>query len=381
MNKPVLFSLTLILSGVFFSCGKKTEETKPVRKDVTETVFASGILEANGTYNLTAQVDGYLRQINFNEGDLVKAGSLLAVIDNKENIFNTQSANALYEIAKSNTSPYAPALVGAQNSIKAAREKLVLDSIQLQRYARLVTDNSVAQIDYDKAALEYKTSKANYESAVANYSQLEQQAAQQLITSKAQKKITGSVEDHNQIRAIVGGKVYKKYKQVGDYVKKGDIIAQIGNTDIIYAKINIDESNIARVKVGQDAVVQLNTDKTKAYKARVGEIYPLFDEATQSFLCKLYFTDSLDFRIAGTQLESNIIVGFQRNALLIPRHFLGYGGNVSIKGKKEPVKVVTKFTSNDWVQVISGIDENTVLVTDNVKENKVSKSKAGSQSR
>jgi len=39
---------------------EKTEETTPIRKDVTETVFASGVLEANNTYSLTAQTDGYL---------------------------------------------------------------------------------------------------------------------------------------------------------------------------------------------------------------------------------------------------------------------------------------------------------------------------------
>ena len=63
----IKFFSTFVIGIVFLqSCGKKSEETKPIRKDITKTVFASGILEAKNTYNLTAQADGYLVAINFN---------------------------------------------------------------------------------------------------------------------------------------------------------------------------------------------------------------------------------------------------------------------------------------------------------------------------
>lgn len=145
--------------------------------------------------------------------------------------------------------------------------------------------------------------------------------------------------------------------------------------------MSIDEGNIESVKPGQDAVVQLNTNKARTYKGTVAEIYPSFNESTQSFTCKIVFKDTLGFNIVNTQLQSNIIVGVNTNALLIPRNFLDFGGNVTVKGKEGKVKIATKFVSNEWVQVLSGIDENTVLITDNVKENKVATSEVGSQMR
>ena len=52
----ILHSIGAIcLSLMLFSCGQPTAETKPVIKDVTETVFASGSLAAEGMYSLTAQ--------------------------------------------------------------------------------------------------------------------------------------------------------------------------------------------------------------------------------------------------------------------------------------------------------------------------------------
>jgi HlyD family secretion protein len=380
MNNKLITAVTLVVAVFLFSsCGKKIAETKPIRKDVTETVFASGILEAKNTYNLTAQADGYLTQINFNEGDIVPVGKVLAVLDNKEAGLNQQSAAELYNIAQSNTQSNAPALQQAQNSITISKQKMELDLVNYERYLKLWANNSIAKIDLDNAELQYKTAKANYQSAAENYKQLLQQAGQQVINTKVAKNINTVITGKNQIKAVVAGKVFKKYKQTGDYVKKGETIALMGFAENIYAKVNIDEGNISKIKIGQEAFIQLNTNKEKIYKAVVSEIYPSFDEATQSFICKLSFTDTLDFTIVNTQLQSNIVVGINKNALLIPRNYLDFGGNVQVKDKKEKVKVVTKFVSNDWVQVLSGIDENTVLVTDNISENKTTTSEAGAQ--
>ena len=77
--------LGLLFSGLIFivSCNSNSgDTTKPVHKDITEMVFASGVLEADDQYNLTAQTNGYIVKETFEEGDLVKAGQVLAVIDN-----------------------------------------------------------------------------------------------------------------------------------------------------------------------------------------------------------------------------------------------------------------------------------------------------------
>ena len=93
----------LAIATLFFlaSCGKKTQETKPIRRDVIETVFALGVLEAKNTYTLKAQTDGYLSAVNFEEGNFVNAGKILAIVDNKESGLNQESAKELYKDRKS----------------------------------------------------------------------------------------------------------------------------------------------------------------------------------------------------------------------------------------------------------------------------------------
>jgi multidrug efflux pump subunit AcrA (membrane-fusion protein) len=362
-NKNVIVGvvgLTLMLG----SCGKKLDETTPVRKDVTETVFASGVLEAPNTYQLTAQADGYLIQVNFEEGEKVPVGKLLAVVDNKEPDFNRESAEALYRIAQGNTLPTAPALQQAQQSIGLNQQKMEQDLIQVQRYRRLSQSNSVSKVEVENAEWQYQTSKSAYESALENYRQLKQQAEQAEISNKAQKKVNEVVVSKNEIRALVSGKVYQKLKQKGDYVKRGEVIATIGQENGIYAKVSIDESNISKVRVGQPAVIQLNTNTGKTYRATVSEIMPMFDETSQSFTCKLTFSEPLDFQIINTQLQSNIETGLIKQALLIPRRFVTFGNMVTIKGHEQPLKIETEVISNEWVVVKSGISEKDIIVTE-----------------
>jgi HlyD family secretion protein len=368
-----------IIAIVFFltSCGRKTQETKAIRKDVIETVFASGILEAKNTYTLKAQTDGYLSAINFEEGSVVSAGKVLAIVDNKESGFNQESARELYNIAQANTQSNAPALLQAQNAINLNKQKMEQDFVQMQRYKKLWENNSIAKIDFENSELQYKTSKTNYESSLENYKQIKQQAEQQVINNKALKEVNTVVLSKNQIKAQKSGKVYKKYKQIGDYVTRGEAIALIGEPADIYAKVNVDESNIGKIKVGQEALVQLNTHKDKTYKGTVTEILPAFDEGTQSFVCKIAFNEAIDFAIVNTQLQTNITVATTKNALLIPRNFVDFGGFVQLKDQKDKVKITTKFSSSNWVQVLSGIDENMILVTENIAENKMETSEVG----
>jgi len=366
--KNIKISIILVVGfGLLSSCGKKVQETKPIRKDVTETVFASGNLEAHQTYQLVAQSDGYLVELNFKENDIVNQGQILAVIENKQNEINKESANALYNIAQQNLQPDAPQLAQAKIVMDNAKQKLIFDEEQAVRLKKLWELNSISKVDYESAELKFQTSKAEFLKASENYNLIKQQAEQQLVINNAQKNANAVLLGFNQIKAVYTGKVYQRFKEKGDFVRKGDVIATIGDANFLYANVSIDESSISQVKVGQEAVIQLNTNKQKTYKGKVAEILPAFNEQTQSFVCKIHFIDSLNFKIVNTQLQVNIITGTSMNALLIPRNYLQYGNLVTIKGEKDPVKIQTKFISSEWVQVLSGLDENTTIITDKMK--------------
>lgn len=361
--KAIFFFTGLILVS---SCGKKTTETKPIHKDITETVFASGILVPENQYNLTSLSDGYIKNLNIDEGDIVTANQLLAIVDNEQSIINAQSSDELLTIAAANTNPNAPALKQAEINLELAKQKLIQDEKQEARYKNLYELNSVSKLEYENMALNRDNSKTNFLSLQENYKLLKQQADQQLIIQKSQKDANSVSKNYNEIKAIVGGKVYELKKELGDYIRKGDIIAVIGSQEKLYALLSVDESNISKVKLGQAVIIQLNTQLQKNYNGIVTEIYPAFDEQTQSFYCKVAFESELDFNISGTQLQGNIVIENKNNVLVIPRNYLGYGNKVKLKGGHEII-VETGFISNDWVEIVNGLDENTIIIADKTK--------------
>jgi len=359
--------LLFLVSGLLFlACGKKTEKTNPVRKDVVETVFASGILEPEGKYNLTAQTDGYIIELKFDDGDTVKKDQVLAVIDNKTNEITSSSAGNLLGIAARNASPEGPTLKQAQQNLEFLREKFMQDSTQYSRYQKLFQSNSVSKLEVENTRLAFENSKTNYRNAEQNYSLLKQQTGQQLIQQRSQSDVSGVLTDNNKVKAVFGGRVYKRMKQNGDFVRRGDVIAVIGSSEDLYAKLSVDESNISKVKPGQPVIIQLNTNKERNYNAKVQEIYPAFDEMTQSFYCKVTFNERPDFGVLGTQLQANIIIAEKKNALVIPKNFLGAADMVTVKGKGD-VKVKTGFVSSDWAEILDGLSENDEIITENTK--------------
>jgi RND family efflux transporter MFP subunit len=348
------------------SCGNNTDTIKPERKNITETVFASGVLVPENQYNLTAQSDGYLIRLNFEEGDIVKNGDVFAVIDNKTYDINSRSADLLLKIAQANTSPNAPGLKQIEANMNAAEIKMNQDKQQAERYKKLYESNSVSKLEYENMQLAFENSKANFLSLQENYRLQKQLAEQQLISQQSQSGVNRVLKGNNELSAVVGGKVFTKTKELGDYVRKGEVIAVIGNPSNLYAKLSIDESSMSKIKMNQVVIVQLNTHKNEIFKAKITEIYPSFDKQTQSFYCRADFTEPLNFLISGTQLQANIVIEEKKNVLVIPRKFLDYGNMVNVKGKGQ-VKIETGIISTDWIEVLGGIDENTTLILEKNK--------------
>lgn len=356
--KKIVSTLLLL---TLFSCGE-SGEIKPVKQDIKELVFASGQLEWDNSYNLTAQTDGAIQNINFEVGNSVNKGKVLAVIDNPINQINADVAQEQLVISNQNVSINAPALLQMEQNIQFAESKYLQDKKNAERYERLNQNNIGSKVEYENAQLAAKNSLSNWNSLKKQYAVLLQQAKQQQITTKGQVKNNQILKNYNSIIATESGTVIKKLKNNGDYVKKGEVIATIGDQKKVEAVLNVDENSIGKVQLGQTVYIKLNTNKNKAYNGKITEILSAFDTQTQSFICKVTFDEPLVNSLYGTQLEANIFVGEKKNALLIPRNYVGFGNKVNVKGKDQNVIIKTGIISSEYVEVLDGINENDILL-------------------
>ncbi len=356
--KKIIF----IITGIFlFSCNNN-EEIKPVNQDIKELVFASGQLEWDDSYNLTAQTDGVLQNATFEVGNIVSKGKVIATIDNEINSVNAEIAQEQIVISNQNVSSNSPALLQLEQNIQFAESKYLQDKKQAERYERLNQQNIGSKVEYENTQLNAKNSLSNLNSLKKQYNVILQQAKQQQIANKGQLRNNQILKKYNSIIVTENGTIIKKLKNNGDYVRKGEIIATIANAQKVEAVLNVDENSIGKVKLGQTVFVQLNINKNVTYNGKIAEILAAFDEKTQSFICKVTFDKPFDNSLFGTQLEANVLVGEKKNALLVPRNYVGFGNKVNVKGKNEYVIIKPGIISTEYVEVLEGIEKNDVLL-------------------
>jgi multidrug efflux pump subunit AcrA (membrane-fusion protein) len=359
MKKEFLFKsiYAVLLVVLISSCGQKFDSATPKMGPVTEAVFASGSIEPVDAYILTSLSDGFIVKAYVTENDLVHDGQVLFKLDNKQQHVQVNLAETNLQFARINAGSNAPSLLQIKAQIDAAKAKLYTDSVTLGRYRQLFTTNSVSKQDLDNARLNYQSSLSSYRAQLASYKAAADKAQQDYQTSQLQVQNAEAGNQYYNLTAIGSGRVYQIFKKEGELVRKGDQVAQLGNPDSIVVKMDIDEGSIDKIKLGQQVLVELNTQKGKTYEARVSKIYPHFNENTQSYKAEAKFVQGVPGIIAGTQLQANIITNKKDNAMLIPRSYMLKDNKVLKKdGKKaDTTSIQTGIISDEWVEVLSGL--------------------------
>lgn len=354
---PLLAGFGLLVGLV--GCRSTDQETRLLRKDITETIFASGELDVDQAYFLVAQVEGVLKDTRFQEGSSVQAGEVLAVIDNRINQLAEQNAQEQYALARQTVGPSLKQLAAQWT---AAKQKASFDSLQAVRYRRLLASEAVPRLEAERAELTYAASQKAQESLQEQYQTLRIQADQQVVGQRNQAQVNRVLREYNQVVAPEKGKVLQKFKQKGDYVRKGDVLARIGSPEQLYARLSVDEASIAQVTLGQTVQIRLNTHPDTLWTGEVMEILPTFDAARQSYTVKARLRQAPSSLLVGTQLEANVVVRHRSQVRVIPRVYLGYGQTVWKKGDDSPSTIQTGFISDQWVEVKAGLDSSDVLI-------------------
>lgn len=361
-----IYIILIISMTICFGCKKDNHknEIHPFVQDIKEWVFAPGQLEWDDTYNLTAQNEGILMEANFEIGTHVSPDEIMAIIQNPSSNVNLATAKDQYQITQENLGLDAPAFQQLKENIEFATKQVEQSKTQADRYSRLFENQSVSKLEYEHAKLELENAQSNLNALKKQYDIAKQQAKQQNITAAGQFKNSEIIQSTNKITGIKPGKIIKKLKGTGDFVRKGDVIAVVANPKKIKIMLSVDEKSVHRLSKGQEAKIQLNTFKEHILTGKVEEILEAFDDKIQSFICKVELTDSIPttFNIYGTSLEGNILVGEKKQALLIPRNFMGYGNQVMIKGKDSATTIKVGIVSTDYVEVLEGLGADDILI-------------------
>jgi multidrug efflux pump subunit AcrA (membrane-fusion protein) len=357
----LLFLVAVVL--LFASCGGNNI-VHPQRKNIIETVYASGKVMADSEYTVYALNPGTVINKLVNEGDHVEKGQVIYVINNSAPAAKLDAATMAYDKAKEDLSTNSRVLADLKIAMQNAGLKFSNDSLQYARLKAMWNEGVGTKSALDNAELEYRTSQNEKRSAREKYYSTVNDLNVSL--KNAQSQVASARNDLNNyiIRAERAGTVYQMLKEKGEAVRANEALALMGKSSDRIIRLAVDQQDIDRIKIDQQVLLKTDATGDKIYQAKVLRIYPTMNEADQTFRVDAVFTRNDSQPYIHTSVEANIIISKKQQALVIPTQVLLTGDSVKVKqgGHVKTIAIKTGIHTLNDVEVTEGLDEQSDLV-------------------
>jgi HlyD family secretion protein len=282
-------------------------------------VFGIGTVEAQVVSRVGFQVAGKVNALAADQGDFVKAGTVLAKLDAdaqrarlmKSDAAMRQSAANLLRVQAQRDR--AEVSYQQKKSVNARRQSLVGRGAVSQEAAE------DAQAAEDIARSDLKLVEADVSVATV----LQDDAA-------AQRRIDSVLLDQHELRAPYDARVVARHKELGAVANAGEAVFTLIEPDSVWIRTYIDESSAGGLEVGQTAFVRLRSEATHSFEAEVVRIDQENDRVTEErrvYVRCRQCGPQHQFRFLGEQAEIEIVKKVVPAGLFVPLKFVeGYDG-------------------------------------------------------
>jgi len=342
-----------LISAAVLGC----KSSEPVRATALETATArvvesrqeqtlvtlkiTGTLRAHESATLSAQVMGRVQQVLVHEGDSVRRGQTLVVLDDA----TLKSASDQAEAA----------MQAAQNQEIAAQSNADLAESTLARYRQLQAQKSVSLQEMDEVTRKAQAAAAQVDALRA-----------QTNAMKAQQAGARAMLGYARVGAPFAGVITARMVDPGALALPGVPLVQMDGSGPLQLQAPIPESAISSVHLGMKVPVSADGTPNSGSPGTVSEIVPAADPSSHSFLIKIDLSSSKELR-AGMYATAEIPTG-TKQAVLAPRSAIIMRGSLPcayvLDGNDiAELRYVTLGTlQGDQVEILSGMPGNQRLV-------------------
>ena len=309
--------------------------------EVPVNVRATGAVHARETAQISAQVPGRIQQILVREGDTVRAGQTVAVLDDAAQRAAVNQVQA--------------GVRAAQSQQAAAQTDASLAASTLERYRQLEAEKSVSPQEMDEISRKAEAATAGLDAARA-----------QTEAAEAQERSARTMLGYTRLVAPFAGIVTARMADPGTLASPGVPLLQIDQAGALQLQATVDESEIAAIHKGMKTQVAIDGASSAEITGTIAEIDPAADTSTHSFLIKIDLPSSSQLR-AGMYGTAEFANGV-RNAILISRSAVVTRGSLDCvyvldsQGIAQLRYVTLGALQGDLVEVLSGISAGERLV-------------------
>jgi RND family efflux transporter MFP subunit len=271
----VVLIAVLALTGVLTpKVEVETTTVSQVYSSLTFTLLnASGYVVAQRKASVAPKTTGTLEWLGVEEGSRVRAGEIIARLENRD-------VTASRDQAAAN-------LVNARASLAQSEAELRDAGFAYNRQKELVSQGIVAQADFDAADARFRKARGGVEGAKAA-----------INSARAALRGTEAAIEYTNIRAPFDAVVLTKNADVGDIVTpigaaataKAAVVT-IADMGSLQVEADVSESNLEKIKVGQPCEIQLDAFPDVRFRGALHMIVPTADRSKATVLVKVSFLD------------------------------------------------------------------------------------------
>lgn len=337
-------------------CKDKSETIHPVYQPITESVYASATIKAAQQYTIYPAMSGRILNFNVEEGGQISAGQLIAHLDNTGAALSASTAGEAVALSNMGVKQ----LQEIQAQLSTAMEQAKLDSLNYKRQQNLWAQNigSLSQLEAKKLA-----ASASKNAVKALQSKLSLAQNQLSFNQKQAQNNQGSAAKNLSefdVKSDISGEVFQLLAEKGEWVSPQKPLAIVGNSNDFLIHMEVDEVDIAKIKVGQTVVIGLDAYKGRSFKGHVSRIVPIMNAKSQSFEVEAVFDEKPAQLYPGLSAEVNIVIAERGKSLLIPITCIDK--NNVVKTKSGDVTVKTGLRNLEYVEVLEGLTEASEIV-------------------
>jgi HlyD family secretion protein len=246
--------------------GKRVTADQVFRSTIVETVSASGKVQPEVEVKISADVSGEVVDLFVKEGDVVKKGTLLAKINPEIYMSAMERTEAAVSTSKANNE-------NAISRLRQAESQYEKTKLDYNRNKKLYDEKVISASEFDAIQSAYEVSRLEVEAARQSVS------ASAFGVRSAEASLKEARENLNKasIFAPVDGtvsklSVEKGERVVGTEMMAGTEVIRLANLNEMEVSVDVSESDIIRVHVGDTALVDIDAYVNRVFKGVVTEI-------------------------------------------------------------------------------------------------------------
>ncbi len=239
---------------------------KSAKRSIIESVTASGKINPQTEVKLSSEVSGEVIELNVQEGDSVKKGKLMAVI-------NPAIYEAMVNQASASVNQLKASLASARASVIQAKASFDQAKRTFDRNNQLHTEKVISDAEFEAAKLQFDQANANYQTAqeqvnAAGFSVTSAEA--QLKQANDNLKKTSIYAPMSGIVSLVNVKLGERV--VGTAQMAGTEIIRIADLNNMQAEVDVNENDVLRISVGDTAEIEVDAYINKKFKGIVSQV-------------------------------------------------------------------------------------------------------------